>query len=653
MCQTVYRYLLRIMVWADINRELKTMPKLKSIRQLALASSAVLLVAGLPAGAASAQTETGLEASGTVQTETDRLNTWFGEIFQEDLTRFPAFKTSLGIIDEDYGRWNDPSEAAALESHTIGQQRLAYMRANFDFEALDETAQMSWRLFEFEAQRAEDSFDFHRHGYVFNQLFGPHTGILAFLIGQHRVSSVEHAEAYIQRLEAIDQLLGVQIDEAEARFEMGIQAPAWVYERVIATVTGLRSGAPFDDGPDHPLWGDIQRKVNALDISQEEKDALLSRARTALLENFAPVYARLSDVMADHRSRSTTTDGVADLPDGEAFYNDLLVGFTTTDLTATEVHQTGLEEVDRIHDEMRAIMAQVEFDGTLQEFFAFLREDPQFYYSNDDVGREAYIQRATAIIDDVRERLPEYFGTLPQADIVVRRVEPFREAGAGKAFYENAAPDGSRPAVYYANMGNMADMPSYQMATLAYHEGIPGHHLQRSIQQESGELPPFRSFIGYTAYAEGWGLYAESLPVEMGLYEDPYLNAGRLAMELWRACRLVVDTGLHAQGWTREEAIEYLSQNTPNSMGDIVPAIERYVVFPGQATAYQIGKNHIVALRRSAEERLGEAFDVRAFHDTVLATGQIPLSLLTERVENWVETVSAQSVGRRSEDLAD
>jgi uncharacterized protein (DUF885 family) len=629
------------------------MHKIKSFRHIALASSALLLISGLPAGATLAQSEDMPEAADSLQSETERLNAWFGEIFQEDLARFPTFKTSLGIIDEDYGRWNDSSEEATLEAHAIGQDRLVYMRANFDFESLDETAQMSWRLFEFEAQRAEESFAFHRHGFVFNQLFGPHTGTLAFLIGQHRVSSVEHAEAYIQRLETVDQLLGAQIDEAEARFEMGIQAPAWVYERVLTTVAGLRSGAPFDDGPDHPLWGDIQRKVNALEIEQDEKDALLDRARTALLDHFEPVYARLSAVMEDHRARSDTSDGVSDLPDGEAFYNDLLVGFTTTNLTATEVHQTGLDEVDRIHGEMRAIMAQVEFDGTLQDFFAFLREDPQFYYSNDDAGRAAYIERATAIIDDVRERLPDYFGTLPQADIVVRRVEPFREAGAGKAFYENAAPDGSRPAVYYANMGNMADMPNYQMATLAYHEGIPGHHLQRSIQQESGELPPFRSFIGYTAYAEGWGLYAESLPVEMGLYEDPYLNAGRLAMELWRACRLVVDTGLHTQNWTREEAIAYLSENTPNSMGDIVPAVERYVVFPGQATAYQIGKNHIVALRQSAEEALGDAFDVRAFHDTVLATGQIPLTLLSERVEAWVEDVRSQSVGRHDEDLAD
>ena len=288
---------------------------------------------------------------------------------------------------------------------------------------------------------------------------------------------------------------------------------------------------------------------------------------------------------------------------------------------------------------MREVMAQTGFEGSLQDFFVFLREDPQFYYPDTEEGRAAYMQRATEIIETVRERLPEFFGTLPEAELVVRRVEPFREAGAGLAFYENATPDGSRPAVYYVNLRDMTSVPTYQMATLAYHEGIPGHHLQRSIQQEMENLPRFRQFVGYTAYAEGWGLYAESLPVEMGLYSDPYLNAGRIAMELWRACRLVVDTGLHANGWSREEAIAYLQENTPNSDADIIPAVERYVVFPGQATAYQVGKNHIVALREQAERILGDAFDVRAFHDTVLASGQIPLSMLTEEVGAWTASV--------------
>ena len=621
---------------------IRSISRLKSI---ALASTAAIacLCASVPFAAASAQDEPTAETGSQQQSETDRLNAWFDEIFQENLSYFPTFKTSLGIIDEDYGLWNDPSDEAALAAYHRGQDQLDHMQANFDYDALDETARLSWRLFEYQTERSQQANAYRRHGFIFNQLFGPHTSLMAFLIGQHRVSTLEHAEAYIQRMESIDEVLNTQIDEADARFDMGIQAPAWVYDRVGATVAGLRMGAPFDDGPDHPLWADIQGKINALELEASVSDALLFRARNAMLNDFEPAYARLAEIMADHGSRSRTADGIADLPQGEGWYNDLLVNYTTTDLTAEQIHQTGLDEVARIHAEMRQIMQQISFEGDLQDFFTFLREDQQFYYPNTDQGRADYIERATQIIADVREQLPQYFGLLPEADIIVRRVEPFREAGAGKAFYQNAAPDGSRPAIYYANMGNMADMPIYQMATLAFHEGIPGHHLQRSIQQELGALPPFRSYGSFTAYSEGWGLYAEYLPLEMGLYEDPYLNAGRLAMELWRACRLVVDTGLHARGWSREDAIAYLTENTPNSQGDIVPAIERYVVFPGQATAYQIGKNHILDLRQQAETAFGSRFDIRDFHDTVLESGQIPLSMLSERVEAWIETGTNQS----------
>lgn len=611
--------------------------KFAPLRAVLLASSiTVSVAAAAPAFAQGAALQ-----SIAQETETDRLNAWFAGNFEEELEYFPANKTGLGIIDEDYGRWNDISQDALEAANQRSLARLEEMRTRFDFDALDPVGQMSWRLFEYSAERAAESEPFDRYGYVFNQLFGPHTGYLAFLIGQHRIETADHAEAYIQRLSTLDDVMDMHIAEAEYRFDQGIEAPAWVYDRVLSTVQGLQTGAPFDDGPDHPLWADFQRKVGALDLTDAERTALLDQARTALLEDFGPVYARLEAMLVDHRDRSTTGDGVADLPDGEAFYNNLLAGFTTTDMTAQEIHALGLAEVDRLHAEMREVMAQTGFEGSLQDFFVFLREDPQFYYPDTEEGRAAYMQRATEIIETVRERLPEFFGTLPEAELVVRRVEPFREAGAGLAFYENATPDGSRPAVYYVNLRDMTSVPTYQMATLAYHEGIPGHHLQRSIQQEMENLPRFRQFVGYTAYAEGWGLYAESLPVEMGLYSDPYLNAGRIAMELWRACRLVVDTGLHANGWSREEAIAYLQENTPNSDADIIPAVERYVVFPGQATAYQVGKNHIVSLREQAERTLGDAFDVRAFHDTVLASGQIPLSMLTEEVEAW--TASVQS----------
>ncbi len=300
------------------------------------------------------------------------------------------------------------------------------------------------------------------------------------------------------------------------------------------------------------------------------------------------------------------------------------------------MHNLGLRETERIHGEMREIMKQVDFDGTLQEFFELTRSDDQFFYENTEEGRERYLQEARAIIDDMRGRLDELFLRKPEADLKVKAVEPFRERSAGKAFYQRPAPDGSRPGTYYVNLYDMKDMPVYQMRALAYHEGIPGHHMQIAVAQELEGLPKFRRFGGYTAYNEGWGLYSEWAPKEMGLYQDPYDDYGRLAMELWRAGRLVVDTGLHHQRWTREEAIEWLSENTPNPQGDVVKAIERYIVMPGQATAYKIGMLKIQGLRQRAERQLGEAFDVREYHDTVLANGPVPLNVLERLVDGYI-----------------
>ncbi|GGH02488.1 hypothetical protein GCM10007420_18440 [Glycocaulis albus] len=367
---------------------------------------------------------------------------------------------------------------------------------------------------------------------------------------------------------------------------------------------------------------------------------LLNEGREAL-QSWAAPYERLIAVMTAQRESAAAGDGVWRLPDGEAFYNARLANFTTTNLTAQEIHDLGLANVERIHGEMEAIMEEVGFEGSLQDFFAFMREDPQFYYPNTDEGRQAYLDEATAAIERMNERLPEYFITLPQHALEVRRVEPFREASAGKAFYSRPAADGSRPGIYYANLRDMSDMPIYQLEALAYHEGNPGHHMQLAIMTDLEDIPSFRRFGGFTAYSEGWGLYTEYLPLEMGFYEDPYSNFGRLAMELWRAARLVVDTGLHYHEWSREEAIEYLVENTPNPRGDATNAIERYIVMPGQATAYMIGMLKILELRERAESELGDDFDIRMFHEVILRDGAVPLAVLEELVDAWIAEVQA------------
>ncbi len=309
---------------------------------------------------------------------------------------------------------------------------------------------------------------------------------------------------------------------------------------------------------------------------------------------------------------------------------------TTTDMTADEIHEFGLKETARIQAEMREIMKKGGFKGTLREFFAYLDKDPRFYYPQSEEGKARYIAEANRYIQGMRGKLGEFFEVLPQADVEVRAVEPFREKGAPGAFYQPPALDGSRPAYFYVNTHDMKAMPTYQLEALVYHEAIPGHHLQIAIAQELENVPMFRKMADFTAFIEGWGLYAERLGKDMGFYEDPYSDFGRLAMEIWRAGRLVVDTGIHAKRWTREQAIAWLAENTPIAEGDNIREVERYIVLPGQATAYKIGMTRILELRERARKALGDRFDIRAFHNVVLRDGALPLNVLEQNVEDWI-----------------
>jgi uncharacterized protein (DUF885 family) len=306
-------------------------------------------------------------------------------------------------------------------------------------------------------------------------------------------------------------------------------------------------------------------------------------------------------------------------------------------MTADGIHQLGLDEVSRIHDEIRALMTRVEFEGDLQAFFEFTKNDEQFYYDDSDAGRDAYLERTHAVVDEMRGLLDTLFVALPKAELKVKRVEAFREKTAGLAFYQRAAVDGSRPGIYYANLYDMKSMAKYELEALAYHEAIPGHHMQLSIAMELDDLPKFRTNGGYTAYSEGWGLYSEYLPKEMGLYLDPYSDFGRLSMELFRACRLVVDTGIHAKKWTREEGITYYVENSGSQERQCVKMVERHIVIPSQATAYKIGMIKILELREKSRAALGDDFDIREFHEVVLTNGSVPLYILEELVEQYIE----------------
>ncbi|MDC8753668.1 DUF885 domain-containing protein [Erythrobacter sp. sf7] len=545
----------------------------------------------------------------------------------------PQTKAYRGIRDADYGKWNDPSDEAEARADALLDATLATMRVRFDPASLDPQQALSYRLFEAMAARRASLRPYRDYGYIFDQMNGAQSDLPAFLINIHRVSTVTDAEAYRARIAGLGPLIDALTAQSRERADKGVMPPRWVYAYVISDIQNL-----LDAGNNNAVLEDFAKKVAALDIAGEQKAALDAGAVAAWEASAAPAYGRLLAEMQRQQAIAPTDDGVWRFAEGDKYYAALLKNYTTTGLTADEIHAIGLREVDRIHGEMRAIMAKVGFDGTLQEFFAFTRDDPRFFHTS----REDYLADAEAHLAQMTARLPEFFATLPKDPLVIKPVEAFREKSAGKAFYQSPAPDGSRPGTYYVNLYNLRDMSKNELEALAYHEGLPGHHLQRSIQTGLGDLPAFRRFGGVTAYSEGWGLYSEELGKDMGFYTDPYSDFGRLGMELWRAGRLVVDTGLHHKRWSREEAIGWLTENTPNPPGDIEKAIERYIVYPGQATAYMIGKLKIMELRSKAQAELGTKFDIREFHDTILTSGPVPLSIMEENVAHWIASRRAQ-----------
>lgn len=587
-------------------------------------------------------------SSEIVAEESARLNEWFEQKFEEMIARDPMRLTMLGRRDR-YGEWPDPSPAFDEETLSLQRSDLEEMRERFDFDKLDNQTRLSWRLAEYELERAEMNAPFRTHSYTFNQMFGAQSSVPAFLINQHKVTSLADAEAYISRLEALPEYLGGHVANARAASEKGIQPPAFVYDYVLSDARGVITGYPFgaaaDGDTDSPLMADFRGKVSALvsngTLTEDEASQLTARGAEAIRTHVGAAYAAVIEELTRQQLNATADDGAWKLPDGAAYYETRLRAMTTTGLTADEIHQIGLDEVARIQDEMRTLMAEVGFEGSLQDFFQFMRTDPRFYKPDTPEGREEYLAEAREAIARMEEDLPNLFHTFPKASMIVQAVEPFRERSAGKAFYSRPAPDGSRPGVYYANLYRMADMPTYQLEALAFHEGIPGHHMQIAIAQELEGIPSFRRFGGYTAYSEGWGLYSELVPKELGYYADPYSDFGRLAMEIWRAARLVVDTGLHHKRWTREQAVQYLLENTPNPEGDARKAIDRYIVMPGQATAYKIGMLKIVELRERAKAALGGQFDIRDFHDIVLRDGPVPLAILEENVDAWIAREAA------------
>jgi len=568
--------------------------------------------------------------------ESEKANAYFEKIFQERLDRSPEFKMWLGI-KEDQGHWDDNSERAARVNFARTKNELRWLKNNIDYEELDTQTQLSYDLFVYELERSIANHKYRYHNYPFNQMHGLQSGVPADLISLHKVDNISDAQDYISRLRRSQTLFKHVLIGLEKRRAKGIIPPEFVFPHVLRDCRNVISNEPFENtGIPSTLLEDFTKKVNALDLKSRERERLLIQAKQALLKHVKPAYEDIIAYIKELQKEASPTDGVWDFPDGESFYNARLAAITTTDLTAEEIHNIGLQEVDRIHAEMRNIMQQVGFEGTLQEFFVYVNNDDSQFYADSDQGRAEYVAEATRIVDAMRAELDQLFITKPKAEIVVKAVEAFREESAGKAFYQSPALDGSRPGTYYVNTYDMKAIPKYQMEALAFHEGIPGHHMQIAISQELKDIPMFRKFGWYTAYGEGWALYSEYIPKEMGFYTDPYSDFGRLAMELWRACRLVVDTGIHAKKWTREQGIDYYVQNTPNVEADAVKMVERHIVMAGQATGYKIGMLKILELREKARAEMGEAFDIREYHDIVLTNGRLPLNILEDQIDKWI-----------------
>ena len=577
-------------------------------------------------------------ASKVDEAEVKKARQFFESVFQDTVLESPEFQASLGY-KSNYDKWDDITWQASRQRAYRAKDDLAYLEKNIDFDKLDESSKISYRLMVKRLQRTIDNDNFIFHNYLITHRGGKHSSIPSFLINYHRIDEEQDVKDYISRLRNVEPLMDDLILQLKLRQDVKKVAPAFVFPQAIKTSENIISGYPFEETKkQNVIYEDFMKKLNALEMSDAMKLRYQSEMEAVLVTIVNYSYRKLIDFLKDQQKLADNNHGVWKYEDGAEYYQHTLDGYTTLGLTAEEIHAIGLSEVERIHGEIYEIMEKVNFEGTLQEFFNFMREDDQFYYPEGPKGRQMYLDQVQVVVDTLSNRIEELFYGLPSIPLQVKAVEAYREASAGIAFYQRGQADGSRPGTYYANLYRMRDMPIYKLENLAYHEAIPGHHMQISIQLEVEDMPSFRKYGGYSVFAEGWALYSETLPKEIGLYKDPYSDFGRLSGELWRACRLVVDTGVHHYKWTREEGIDYYMNNTANPEGDCIGMVERHIVWPGQAVSYKIGMIKVQELRAYAEKELGNKFSLQGFHDVVLKNGSVTMDILEDIVYSWVDS---------------
>jgi uncharacterized protein (DUF885 family) len=553
----------------------------------------------------------------------------------------PSLATEQGSsVGND--RWESLGESGAAAERLAAEQELANLRRDFATAPLGPKTRLQYRVFENSQQLLLDRYEWRNHLYPLNQIVGPPIDIPQVL-GSQKIASAADAEAWLRRVAATPQYLGGLVERLNLEAAQGVYLPKSVYPILIDQVRGLRDGIPDQDAADahwsSPMLDDFRAKVGALSLPVSQEEALIKRARRALVGDLRPAYGRVIDALEAHASRTPIVGGVWQLPQGDAFYAFLVRQFTTTDMTPAQVHELGLREVERTHREMAAIMARVGFKGDVSAFMKQMKADPRFYLADDEAGRTAYLNRARGIVAAMQAKLPTAFLTPPPLPLEILPTPAYRAAGAPSGFYTAGTADGSRPGVVSVNLTDLGTRPLYDLESLLYHESVPGHHLQISSILVDPSIPQLRKVERWwenSAFVEGWALYAERLGKEMGFFQDPYADFGRLAAELWRATRLVVDSGLHYKRWTREQAIAYLDQNTPSPHVTNEGAVDRYLAVPGQATSFMVGMQHFLAERERAKRALGERFDLRQFHAIVLENGYVPLWAVSADVDRWL-----------------
>jgi len=609
-----------------------------------------LVCAGLAWGALAAAAIPGTPAHAapvpdvSVNSESNRFAEFLESVYQRTLLESPQLATEFGSKAGD-DRWDDESERALAARAVENRRNIETAKRRFDYAKLDAASQLQYRVFIDEQQLFLDRYRWRNHFYALNQIVGLHIDVPGTLTGKQPFDDERDAEAYIRRIRAVVPAFRDLIAHMRTEARQGVYMPKSVYPLLVEGARNVITGSPHDSGPDSPIYADFKRRLTALGLPAAREQQLLAEARTALTQQLQPAYTALIGELDKEAARTPITGGVWQLPDGDAFYAFLIRQFTTTDMTPAQIHEMGLAEVARSQEEIAALMRRIQFTGTVREFMAKMKADPSNYESNDDAGRSAYLARARGIVAAMQAKITDAFEAPAPLPLRIMRTDAYKEASSPPGFYEPGSADGSRPGTVYLNLADMRLCPLDELEDLLYHEGIPGHHMQISTITVDRSIPQLRKINQWwqdSAFVEGWGLYAERLGKDLGFYQDPYSEFGLLAGELWRASRLVVDSGLHYKHWTRDQAIQYLNDNTPSPEATNVRAVDRYLAVPGQATSFMVGMRRFVAERERARQALGTRFDVREYHAQALGSGFIPLWALTEKVDAYIRAKSAE-----------